>query len=43
MLKSLLSVARTGGRPKTKDLREIVNGMFYLLHAGCAWDITYTK
>src|SRR2546423_15017356 len=26
-----------GGRPRTKDLRPIVNGIFYRNRAGCQW------
>jgi putative transposase len=26
-----------GGRPRTVDLREVVNGILYLLRTGCAW------
>ena len=33
----LLPAARTGGRPRTTDLRRVVNAVFYLLQAGCQW------
>ena len=29
--------AKTGGRPRTEDMREILNAIFYLLCTGCAW------
>lgn len=32
-----LIVLPEGGRPKTTDLREVLNGIFYQLRSGCAW------
>ena len=32
-----LPPARTGGRPRTVDLREVINGILYVLRAGCSW------
>ncbi len=32
----LLAPAPTG-RPRTRDLREIVDGLFYVLRTGCQW------
>ncbi len=29
--------AKLGGRPRKVDMREIINGIFYLLRSGCAW------
>jgi putative transposase len=29
--------AKLGGRPRTSDLREIVNGILYLVRTGCSW------
>jgi putative transposase len=29
--------AKLGGRPRKHDMREILNAIFYLLRAGCAW------
>jgi putative transposase len=26
-----------GGRPRTYDLRDVVNALFYMARAGCAW------
>jgi putative transposase len=37
LLEPLLPAAMTGGRPRSVDLREVVNGMLYLLRSGCAW------
>ena len=28
-----------GGRPRTTDMREVVNAIFYLLRSGCAWHL----
>src|SRR3954463_7970885 len=32
-----LPEARTGGRPRTTDLRAVLNAIFYLLRTGCQW------
>jgi putative transposase len=37
MLAGLLPPAKAGGRPRSVDLRRILNGLFYLVRAGCAW------
>ena len=37
LLQPLLPAARKRGRPRERDLREILNGIFYLLRSGCAW------
>jgi transposase len=37
LIAPLLPEARTGGRPRTTCLRRVVNGLFYLLQAGCQW------
>jgi len=29
--------ARPGGRPRSADMREVLNGIFYTLRGGCAW------
>ena len=36
-LEPLLPPAPGGGRPRTIDLREVVNAILYRLHNGCAW------
>jgi putative transposase len=33
----LLPAARTGGRPRTTDIRAVLNAIFYLLRTGCQW------
>lgn len=37
ILAPLIPVAKTGGRPRRVNLREVVNGIFYILCGGCAW------
>ncbi len=37
LLEPLIPPAKTGGRTRTVDMREVVNGIFYLLRSGCAW------
>jgi len=29
--------AKRGGRPRTTDMREVVNALLYIASAGCAW------
>ena len=36
-LKRLLPKAKPGGRPRSVDLREVLNGIFYIVRGGCAW------
>ena len=37
LLHPLLPAAPKRGRPRERDLREILNGIFYLTRSGCAW------
>jgi transposase len=37
LLAPLLPPAKPDGWPRTIDLRRLVNGLFYLVRAGCAW------
>ena len=37
LLAELIPAAKLGGRPRTTDMREVLNAIFYLLRAGCAW------
>jgi len=37
LLEPLLPPAKSGGRPRTVDMRDIINALFYILSAGCAW------
>jgi transposase len=37
-IKDLLPAAKPGGRPRTVDLREVVNTLMYQARTGCQWD-----
>ena len=37
ILKPLLPPAKAGGRPRKYPLREVINGIQYILRGGCAW------
>ena len=37
LVKPLLPAARHGGRPRTTDVRAVVDAIFYLLRTGCQW------
>lgn len=37
LIASLIPAAKVGGRPRTVDVREILNAIFYVLVSGCAW------
>ena len=39
ILQPLLPEAKPGGRPRTLDVREILNAIFYRERTGCAWDL----
>src|SRR3954464_9332524 len=36
-LKRLLPPAKPGGRPRSVDLRQVLNGILYIVRGGCAW------
>lgn len=38
VLEPLIPPALPGGRPRTVDLREVVNALFYQSRTGCPWD-----
>jgi len=38
LIKGLLPAAKTGGRPRQVDLREVVNTLMYQARTGCQWD-----
>ncbi len=37
LLEPLLPRAKPGGHPRTVDLREVINGILYVLRGGIAW------
>ena len=37
ILKPLIPKARAGGRPRSVDMREIINAIFYVLRGGVPW------
>ena len=37
LLAPLLPAAKPGGRPRSVDLREVLQGILYVLRSGCAW------
>jgi putative transposase len=37
LVEPLLPPARPGGRPRTTDLREVLDAILYLLRTGCQW------
>ncbi|MGF1580055.1 MAG: IS5 family transposase [Gemmataceae bacterium] len=39
IIREFLPPAKTGGRPRTVDLREVVNTILYVLKTGCQWDM----
>ena len=37
VVEPLLPAGKFGGRPRTTNVREVLNAIFYLLRTGCAW------
>ena len=37
VLEPLIPPAKPGGRPRSVDMREIVNAILYVVRSGCAW------
>ena len=37
LLEPLIPSAKSGGRPRTTDLRRLLDGLFYLVRTGCQW------
>lgn len=37
LLSPLIPAAKPGGRPRSVAMRRILNGIFYVLRTGCAW------
>jgi len=38
VLRRLIPPAKSGGRPRTVDMREVLNTLFYKARTGCQWD-----
>src|SRR5215212_10712559 len=36
-LQPLIPPAKPGGRPRAQDMREVIDGILYVLRTGCAW------
>jgi putative transposase len=39
LIQIVIPEARSGGRPRAVDMREVVNAMLYINRAGCQWDM----
>ena len=37
LLESFIPPARPGGRPRTTDMRRLLDGLFYVVRTGCQW------
>ena len=37
LLAPLIPASKPGGRPRTTDMREVINAIFYILQGGCQW------
>lgn len=37
LIERLIPAAQPGGRPRSVDLREVVDAVLYLLRTGCSW------
>lgn len=37
LIMPFVSPAKRGGRPRTADMREVVNAILYIASGGCAW------
>jgi len=38
ILEPLIPVPKRGGRPRTANMREVLNAIIYVLKTGCQWD-----
>jgi len=43
VLEPLMPPVADRGRPRETSLREVVNGLLYLLRTGCAWGVRFKK
>jgi len=39
ILEPLIPPAKSGGRPRSVNIREVLNAIFYRMRTGCAWDM----
>lgn len=39
VLKEYIPKAKFGGRPRSADMREVLNAIFYVLKTGCQWNM----
>jgi putative transposase len=39
ILQPLIPPPKVGGRPRTANMRAVVNAIFYVLKTGCQWDL----
>lgn len=37
VIKSLIPAPKHGGRPRTTDVRDVIDGLLYLVRTGCQW------
>lgn len=37
LIKPMIPLAKTGGRPRTTDMKKVFNALLYIVRAGCAW------
>jgi putative transposase len=37
LVEPLIPPAKPGGRPRSTDMREVLDAIFYVVRAGCAW------
>jgi putative transposase len=37
LLEPLIPPAKPGGRPRSTDMRNLLDGLFYLVRTGCQW------
>jgi transposase len=42
VLTPFIPAAKPGGRPRTTDMREVVNALVYMLRGGCQWRLLPT-
>ena len=39
IIQPLMPPPKRGGHPRTVDMREVINGVFYVLKTGCSWEM----